>query len=214
MRKHQHRARIVGAIAVVSALAAPFSVARSQVEPPRIEVSEANRLGLEMAHAIFQNVDLKVLLDQRANELDHVFDEVKDRPEWSAFLKQAALEEAEAIHPMMERMIGAKFARYFTVEELRVGVAFLHGPAGKEISDMIGSGARGAEPKPFSPAVKLELARLGKQPAGRSWVMKLEKMDALMDEAEPDFVAAFVLGAFHRFTDKAEAAEAKRREGL
>lgn len=173
--------------------------------------SEADRLGIEMAHILMEDVDYKAILSQNIGELDQTFGQIKGRPEWSQMFKDAFLEEIDQDRPAFDRIIGLAFSDFFTLDELRAGVTFLRGPGGAALAQVVAQASTGKEAPKIPPEVEREIAKAAQTPAGRSFFEKFGQIGPVMDKVQPDFVAAFLPGVFRRFGEKAEAGEAARQ---
>lgn len=204
------RLAAVGVAACV--VSAPAPTAWCEPAAAAAPANEAASLGLEMAHLVFKDIDAKSLVEgHMGDEFQHMFDSVPSRPKWPGFMRDAALEAADAIRPTLEGEAGRAFSHAFTLEELRIGVAFLRGPAGAELRQGIAEEAKGGSHAPPSPATERELRRMARDPAGRSWFEKFGHLDKILDPVTSEVVASFVLETFGRFTDKARADESTRQ---
>lgn len=202
------------AVASVLTLAAPASAQPASGSTPSVEApaaSEADSLGIEMAHILMEDVDYKAILSQNINDLDQTFGQIKGRPEWSQMFKDAFLEEIDQDRPAFDRIIGLAFADFFTLDELRAGVKFLRGPGGAKLAEVVALSSSGKTPPALPPEVEREVAKAAQTPAGRSFFEKFGQIGPVMDKVQPDFVAAFLPGVFRRFGEKAGAAEAARQ---
>jgi hypothetical protein len=210
-------ARALSAAALMMLAAAPaWAQALAQEAPSAAQPApsaESDRLGVEMAHILMGGVDYKAILSQNIGELDQTFGQIKGRPEWADLFKQAFLEEVDQDRPAFDRIIGLAFAQYFTLDELRAGTAFLRGPGGAALAQIVADSSAGKPPGTLSPDVQREMTEAAQTPAGRSFFEKFGQIGPVMDKVQPDFVAAFLPGVFRRFGEKAEADEAARQAG-
>jgi hypothetical protein len=200
--------RAAVALAATFALGTPSTLAYCEQAPAVSAPSaEAEALGVEATHILYQEVDFRALAQGKMGDIDHIFDDIKDRPDWPRFMREAALEEMDQLRPTMERAVGKAFAKYFTLEELRAGVSFLRGPGGPGLAHVVAETAAGRPAPTMAPEVKSELEKLARRPAGHAFLEKFSKMDALMASVTPEVTPPLILGLLRRFTDKAQAAE-------
>jgi hypothetical protein len=202
-------ARAAALAALLAVWPAAPALADSKLSAAAVS-AEAELLAQEMVRLLFSEVDFTDIVQREmVRDTSKLFDDVPGRPEWPRLMRESMLEEADAMKPLMSRLLGKAFARYFTPEELRVGVAFLRGPAGPELAAMVAASAANKPSKPLSNTVMREMGKLAKTPAGRAWAEKFGDLDKVMDGATNDFVATIFLDVMRRFIAKAEAAEAQ-----
>ena len=198
------------AFAAVLLVGTPASAAVALEAPAATSPSpEAVRLSVEVAHRLLGRLDWESLLN-RQGSLDAVgtqFDQLKVRPKWGEFARQAMVEEFAAGAPDMNDALGRVFARHFTLDELRAGVDLLRGPAGDALAQATADGAAGREIAPPSPATKAALRAAAARPAGAAFIQKIGHLDDVMPEADHAVGAAVALGWIRRFYAKAAAAE-------
>ncbi|HEX3406180.1 MAG TPA: hypothetical protein VHS81_02990, partial [Caulobacteraceae bacterium] len=171
---------------------------------------EALRLGVEVAHRMFGHVDWEAQL-KRHGGLDSIgahFDQLKARPQWGEFARQAMTEEFAAGVPEMDEAVGRVFARHFTLDELRAGAELLRGPAGDALAQATADATAGRPIAPASGAAQAALHAAAARPASAAFVQKIGHLDEVMPEADQTVGAAVALGWISRFYAKAAAAEA------
>lgn len=196
-----HIKGVTVAVAAAFLLFAP--AARAFAEPAVAVDDESQRLSAEIAHDLIKNMDFQALMQKDLGEFDHMFDDIRNRPEWPRLMREAAMEESTQFGPAMERAMGRAFARYFTLEELRAGVEFMRGPGGDALSVAVREASAGRPTPPATPTLNRELQKLARRPAGRAFIEKFGNIGKVIDSVTPDLMAWFVLDLLHRFTDKA-----------
>ncbi len=178
------------------------------VSPATAQNSEADRLGQEMSSIIFDAINFRELIIKNvASELGSMDGMAEGRPEWPGLFRQAITEEFEQDMPAIQAMLGRGFARYFTIEELRVGVVILADPGLQQI--MKAAAEDGSTQTP-QPKLSRKIERLAETPAGRSFLEKTGNLDTMLDGLSQELIAEVIPGTFRRFGEKAEALEAAR----
>ncbi len=213
MKRSLIAAACVLAASVTLISATPAMSDDAPAAAPAAQSPEAEQLGDEMAGLLMKDVDYGALLNGNMGDLDSSFAQLKGRPEWPDMFKQSVLEEIQADAPVFNRLIGHAFAGYFTLDELRSGVAFMRGPAGADLAKVVAEGALGHDVK-LSPATIDAIQTAARDPAVAAFFEKFGKIGTLLDGVKTDFVAAFLPGVFRRFGEKAGAAEAAREAAM
>jgi hypothetical protein len=167
---------------------------------------EAEALGRQVAHSIFQAVSLEGLVAAAAKEMG-AFDEIKSRPNWSRYLLEAMREEFEHDMPAIEGLIGHTLAREMTVDELKAGLIIMSDPAVQRAIKAESEGTKTAE----EPVPQRAAERAMGSAAGRSFLRKFEGFEKLLEPTQDDLIAEIIPGAFRRFADKVEADEVRRK---
>jgi len=202
-------ARPAALVAVLLAAAPAFAATQADAPPPASVSPDATRLGVEVAHAMFARMDWAAML-RRQGGFDNMlksFDELKVRPQWGQFAREAFSEEFGAGTSPVDEAVGRVFARHFTLEELRAGADLMRGPAGNALAQAAADAAAGRTVTPPSPAAQAAVRAAASTPAGASFIRKIGHLDAVAPEAEQTAGAAAALGWIRRFSDKASAAE-------
>jgi hypothetical protein len=164
---------------------------------------EAERLGERLTKLMFQSVDFAGYLQRKLGpELESSF---AFEPTWPALMRAAVAEEFGSDGELLERAGGKAFASYFTVDELRAGVDALSGPDGVVFSQAVASGIDGRPPPPDAEVARATRA-LERTPAGLAFLKKLGASAEVTKTMGEEYGAVAMLGVFHRFVAKAEAA--------
>lgn len=167
---------------------------------------EHDRLADTFAAAMFELIDFKAMATKSIEGEDLMMLD-KARPGWSKLFAEAMSEEFEHDSDKLVHVFGVAFGKAFTDAELKVGIESFKDPAIREIFK---AGAEGREAdKNLQPTSKT--MKLISSPAGKSFFEKLSSLEKVMGDVESDLVAEILPGAFRRFADKADAAEAARR---
>lgn len=202
------------ALAVTLLVAAPAK-ATIPAEPAPAAASlspEATRLGVEVARRIFGRVDWQTML-KRTGRIDSIganFDQLKVRPQWGDFARQALSEEFADGAPEIGDALGHVFVRHFTLEELRAGAELLRGPVGDAIAQATADATAGREITPASAEAQAAIRVAARNPAGASFIQKMGHLGKVIPETDRTVGGAVALGWIHRFYDKAAAAERPR----
>lgn len=209
MRMRMLTAATLG-VALCSAAVAPPALAQTTpaVSAPS---AEAIALGRETMSLLMSHVDFQTLLAASLQKVGQSFESLPGRPEWADLAGQAAREESEQISTIMEQRIGEQLARYYTLDELRAGVAFLRTPAGDAFARGVGAGSRHETAPPMSEDAKRGLANFARSPAGRAWLEKLRDIKSPLDAATGDMTADFTIGFLQHLLEHMEQSEAARR---
>jgi len=107
--------RFARAAALAAMLAVwPVSPALAERAPPAAAVSaETELLAQEMVRLLFSEVDFTDIVQREmVRDTSKLFDDVPGRPEWPRLMRESMLEEADAMKPLMSRLLGKAFARY------------------------------------------------------------------------------------------------------
>lgn len=129
--------------------------------------------------------------------------------EWVPLFQEAAAEEMARDRPRIVALMGADLGRNFTEAELEAGVKVMTSSGGRAL---FRAGVDGAATPQLTRAQERELDAIYRTKAGRSFLEKLEKLQANMfDSATREIVRELLPGIFRRFGEKAEAYEAARR---
>jgi len=182
-----------------------FIAALGLASPVRAATPEAEALGQEIGSILLEAADFKTVISKAMTEESASMGEFNFRPNWKQLLVDSMVEETEHDMPALKRLFGQSFADNLTVEQLRAGVVIMRDPA---MQQAIAAGAAGRPAPTTRPSRQTE--KVINSPAGRGFLEKLGHLDTVMAGMENDFIAEFIPGAFRRFADKAEAAEAAR----
>lgn len=185
--------------------------ALAQPAPARVDAAPADerqQLSEQLVHILFTAVNFRAAISQAAAESSELEDIGAIRPEWPTFMRDAIIEEIDQDLPALTRILAKAFAKVFTVEELRVGVKIMSDPT---FQRLLAAGASGEETVDVEPSREIE--RLSRTRAGAAFLEKLEHIEDMMTSVENDIFAELLPGAFRRFGEKAEAAEARRAAG-
>ena len=180
-------------------------VVLSLASPARAATPEAEALGQEIGSIVLDATDFKTVITKAMTEESASMGSFNFRPNWKQLLVDSMVEETEHDMPALKRLFGDAFADGFTVEELRAGVVIMRDPA---MQVAIAAGAANRPAPSMQPARATQ--KVINSPAGRAFLERLSHLDTLMAGLENDFVAEIIPGAFRRFGDKAEVAEAAR----
>ncbi len=150
------------------------------------------------------------LLSEMDGSIDIMKDRPLDRPEWSELFRTAAIEATQQDRPIIERMFAREIATRFSVEELRIGVVFLRGPAGQGLLDSLdpdeSTDQAGAKQSKTEPATAAFL----KSRLGHDFFEKLRDFWAILDSFDSDTTAIVMPELASRFAAKIEANETAR----
>jgi len=133
-----------------------------------------------------------------------------ERPEWVGLFRQSIVEEVEQNRPKLDHLLGVRFARYYTLEELQAGSEMMRGPFGDYFTSVIAAGSRQQAAPPITREAQEAATRFSRRPAARQFLAKMAGLQAAMGDVKGDFVIAFMPGMLRRFADKIEADEATR----
>lgn len=188
---------MLGAVAALVLASAPTAHAQS---------SAPSELGVRAAELMLQAMDFRALiLKEMSGDVKQFVSDVPSRPEWGGYLLDAMAEEVEQDLPAFAVLLGDVLAKQLTPDELKVGVQILSDPTMQAAMRTASSGVEPAE----QPSRELE--RLASSRSGRSFLKKLEGMEAFIEPLQDEFVAELLPGAFRRFADKVDAAEQARK---
>jgi hypothetical protein len=205
------RKALAGSLALALCVGAP-AMSRAQATAPApaaAPTSEAERLGAQLAGVLLDAIDLKGALRQGMSRGAEGFAMFKSRPEWRTMLLEAMAEEFAAKRTQIAAVIGRSLARKLSEGELRAGVALLTSPG---VADYIAEAARkGGEAGEPPAAVQRAMQRTVRTAEGRDFLQKFSRADEMLTPEDQEAAAIIVVpGAFQRFGQRAEAAEAAR----
>ena len=167
---------------------------------------EAEAIGRQVAHSIFQAISLDGLIAAAAKDMG-AFDQIKSRPNWSRYMLEAMREEFEHDMGAIEGIFGHALAQSMTLDELKAGLVIMSDPAVQRAIRAESEGTKTAsEPVPQRAAERA----MGTS-AGRSFLRKFEGFEKMLEPAQDDLIAEVIPGAFRRFADKVDAEEARRK---
>lgn len=182
-----------------------FIAALGLASPVRAATPEGEALGQEIGSILLEAADFKAVISKAMTEESASMGDFNFRPNWKQLLIDSMIEETDHDMPALKRLFGRSFANNMTIEQLRAGVVIMRDPA---MQQAIAAGASGRPAPTTRPARQTE--KVINSPAGQGFLEKLGHLDTVMSGLENDFIAEIIPGAFRRFADKAEAAEAAR----
>lgn len=176
----------------------------------RAQTAEAEARGRQIAHSLIEAVDFdKAVIQSAKQSMGGTVDfGVKSRPEWSHYLVDALSEEVQHNGTLFEGLLGHALAKTLTEPELKAGVVIV---ADRAFQAKMAQDAGGAAPSTLAPSRDTE--RVIRTPAGKAFLSRLEKLDAVINPLIDDFAAAIMPGMLRRFADKVEAGERARQAG-
>ncbi|PZQ64882.1 MAG: hypothetical protein DI570_03940, partial [Phenylobacterium zucineum] len=116
---------------------------------------------------------------------------------------EAVEEELRHDMPLFQRLLARALTDGMTMEEIKAGTVIMGDPF---MQASIRANIRGGEPPLGGPGRDTE--RVARSRAGQAFLRKLAGFGDRMKPFEEEFIAELLPGAFRRFADKAEAAEA------
>jgi hypothetical protein len=205
-----------GAAAFVVAIgllagAPPVSAQSSAQTPPS---AEQVRLGIQFSEEMLGAMDLDTLFakSMTASMGGSGGELLKIEPKWQDMFVEAMTDEFKADHAAIVTVMGRAFARNFTADELKVGVAVFRDPAMPVLMKALAAG----QPAPTGLTLQPASAQAMATPAGQSFVSKFGAQAPTLAGSKDDLIHVLLPGFFKRFGDKAIALERQRRqaEGL
>jgi hypothetical protein len=155
-------------------------------------------------------MDWAAVMRREGSSVDGIakgFADLKARPQWGEFARQAAVEEFSAGAGDIDGAVGRVLARHLTLGELQAGDALLRGPAGDSLAQAAADAAAGRTPAEPTPDAKAALQRALSTADGAAFIAKIGRIETDMPEAQQAAGAAAALGWMRRFCDKAASAE-------
>jgi hypothetical protein len=201
-------AAVIGLAAAQPALAQAQAPAQAQASPEQV------RLGIQFADQMLNVIDLNALMaKQMATTFAGKDGEIFNiEPKWRDMFLEGMTEEFKADHAAIVTVLGRAFAKAFTTDELKVGLALFSDPVMPRVMKALLAG----QPVPADAKPQTATLQLIGSPAGQTFLAKFGNLGPIMDGAKSDFVHVLVPGFFQRFGDKAMVLERQRRqaEGL
>jgi hypothetical protein len=202
------------ALAVAAGLLAGAPPASADVSAQAPPSAEQVRLGMLFFDQMMSATDFNALVAKgiTSNLAGPDGELMKIEPKWRDFVVEAMSEEMKADHAAIVTVMGRAFARNFTADELKVGIAVFRDPVMPKVMDAIMAG----RPAPAGENLQTTTLQAMTTPAGQSFLKKFSNIGPVMDGAKSDLGRVLLPGFFQRFGDKAMAFERQRRqaEGL
>ena len=162
--------------------------------------------GTRIAHLLLVKVDFGAIVAAQVKQNANAFNFNPERPEWGKLMADAVTEEVEHSRPLLEQIIGSRIARELSPEELDAGLVISADPS---IQQGVAASAEGEkETGQIKPSREAE--RAARSRAGMGFLTKLVKLEAMLQGAQGDYMAALMPGLLRRVADKIEAAEKAR----
>ncbi len=172
---------------------------------PRAPVSTVVGPAADTAHALYDASGFRELLVMKAIAS---FPDIARRPQWRSMMLEAFVETLDAKRPETEAMMASHFARDLSPQALADGAEFMRTPVGMFVMKQAVDRVAGQPSRSNVPAVQKMVDDFGSTPDGRAFVAELEKADRALFSSTDDLVPRVYPGAFRRFGEQAEAAEA------
>ncbi|MEW5684308.1 MAG: hypothetical protein AB1942_05275 [Pseudomonadota bacterium] len=188
---------------IATSCAFVLTLALTGLGPAAAQTPEADA-GLKLAQQVFRAADLEGALAEELRSAGKIVN-LKARPAWDAMLVEAVEEELRHDMPLFERLLARALTDGMTVEEIKAGEVIMGDPF---MQGAIRANIRGGLAPSGGPSRGTE--RVASSRAGQSFLRKLGGFGERMKPYEEEFIAELLPGAFRRFADKAEAAEAQR----
>lgn len=197
-------------LAVGASWAAPAvaSDLKARASAPLTPTAEADALGVRIAHLIFTALDLKTLFAKEMQSSGDLDTFAKFRPNWPRFMAEAAAEEVAQKLPQIEGLMGRVMASYFTVEEMRAGVAILSDPGMVGfIQKAMADDSFKLDTRALTPATRKAMSSA----AGQRFSDKFSRIDEPLESIDGEVAVLIIPGFMRRFADKVDAEEAARK---
>jgi hypothetical protein len=202
------------ALAVTLGILAGAPTVSAQTSTGTPPSADQVRLGVQFSEQMLSVMDLNTLFakSMTASMGGAGGDLLKIEPKWQGFFVEAMTDEFKADHAAIVTVMGRAFARSFTADELKVGVAVFRDPAMPTVMKAIAAG----QPPPTGLNLLPATGQIMTTPAGQSFVTKFAQLAPTMAGSKDELIHVLLPGFFQRFGEKAAALERQRRqaEGL
>jgi hypothetical protein len=133
------------------------------------------------------------------------------RPEWPAMMSAATGEALDVQQPQIEGLMAAAFAHDLSPKALADGADFLTTPVGLVTLQQTLDATAGRKTDPMPPIVQAAVDAYVKTPDGLAFVREIALVRKMLSASTDDIEPRILPGAFKRFGEKAQAAEAGRQ---